>query len=54
MSAQFFSFLLRGLSVYRWSNYPKVEHPTTLDHIGFSMHVAFLLADLLETQDFKK
>lgn len=54
MLAHFFSFLLRWLSVYRWSNYPRVEQPTTLDHIGFSMHVAFLLADLVENENIWK
>ncbi len=42
------SFLLRGLSIYRWSNFPRVEKPTALDHGAFSLHVSFLVADMVE------
>lgn len=41
------SLLLRGLSVYRWSNFSRIENPTALDHSAFTLQIAYLLTDLL-------
>ena len=47
------SLLIRGLSIYRWSNFARIENPTTLDHSAFTLIIAYLLADLLEESDPK-
>jgi putative hydrolase of HD superfamily len=48
MFSPLLNFVLRGLTVTRWSNFPRIERPNSLDHITFSLHVAYLLADLVE------
>lgn len=48
MFSPLLNFVLRGLTVTRWSNFPRIERPNSLDHITFSLHVAYLLADLME------
>lgn len=47
------SLLLRGLSVYRWSNFSRIENPTALDHSAFTLQIAYLLSDLLVEADPK-
>lgn len=48
MFSSLLNFVLRGLTVTRWSNFPRIERPNSLDHIAFSLHVTYLLADLME------
>lgn len=40
----------RGLSVYRWNNFPRVEQVSATDHIAFSLHIALLLAAVIEEE----
>lgn len=44
------SLAFRGLSVYRWNNFPRVEQVSATDHIAFSLHVAILLASVIEEE----
>ncbi len=48
------SLLIRGLSIYRWSNFSRIEQTTTLDHAAFSLQIAYLLADLMEESGSQK
>ncbi|MDQ1343370.1 MAG: hypothetical protein QG650_89 [Patescibacteria group bacterium] len=38
------SLAFRGLSTYRWNNFPRVEQVTATDNVAFSLHVAHLVA----------
>lgn len=40
----------RGLSVYRWNNFPRLEQVSSTDHIAFSLHIAILLASIIEEE----
>ncbi|MDD2892135.1 MAG: HD domain-containing protein [Candidatus Gracilibacteria bacterium] len=40
----------RGLSVYRWNNFPRLEQVSANDHIAFSLHIAILLASIIEEE----
>ncbi len=40
----------RGLSVYRWNNFPRVEKVSATDHIAFSLHITILLASIIEEE----
>lgn len=40
----------RGLSVYRWNNFPRLEQVSANDHIAFSLHIAILLALIIEEE----
>lgn len=48
MFSPLLNFVIRGLTVTRWSNFPRIERPNSLDHISFSLHVTYLLVDMLE------
>lgn len=45
-----FSLAFRGLSTYRWNNFPRVEQVTATDNVAFSLHVAYLVARLYEAE----
>lgn len=38
------SLAFRGLSTYRWNNFPRVEHVTATDNVAFCLHVAHFVA----------
>ncbi|EKD29628.1 MAG: hypothetical protein ACD_78C00332G0003 [uncultured bacterium (gcode 4)] len=40
----------RGLSVYRWNNFPRIEQVSATDHIAFSLHISILLASIIEEE----
>lgn len=44
------SLAFRGLSTYRWNNFPRVEQVTVTDNVAFSLHVAHLVALLHEAE----
>ncbi|NDK19516.1 HD domain-containing protein [Candidatus Gracilibacteria bacterium] len=44
------SLAFRGLSVYRWNNFPRTEQVSANDHIAFSLHIAILLASIIEEE----
>lgn len=48
------SLAFRGLSTYRWNNFPRVEQVTATDNVAFSLHVAYLVARLYEAETGKK
>lgn len=45
-----FSLAFRGLSTYRWNNFPRVEQVTATDNVAFSLHVVYLVARLYEAE----
>jgi len=46
--------IFRGLSIYRWNNFPRLENITTNDNLAFSLHTILLLADVIEEKEWKK
>ncbi|MDD5197478.1 MAG: HD domain-containing protein [Candidatus Gracilibacteria bacterium] len=40
----------RGLSVYRWNNFPRIEQVSATDHIAFSLHISILLTFIIEEE----
>jgi hypothetical protein len=36
--------------VYRWNNFPRTEQVSANDHIAFSLHIAILLASIIEEE----
>ncbi len=36
--------------MYRWNNFPRVEQVSATDHIAFSLHIAILLASVIEEE----
>lgn len=45
--------LFRGLSIYRWNNFPRIESVTVLDHSAFSLHISMILCSLVEEHSGK-
>ena len=43
----------RGLSIKRWSNFPRIEDITPLDNTGYVIHIALFLAFLEEERGVK-
>lgn len=48
------SLIFRGLSIYRWNNFPRIEAVSATDHIGFILHISLTLAHILEEKEGKK
>lgn len=48
-----FSLAFRGLSTYRWNNFPRVEQVTATDNVAFSLHVAYFVARAYEAETGK-
>lgn len=48
------SLTFRGLSTYRWNNFPRVEQVTVTDNVAFSLHVTHFVALLHEAETGEK
>lgn len=48
MLSPLISLYLRGLSVYRWNTFPRIEQVTVTDSTAYTIHVALLMAELSE------
>lgn len=45
------SLVFRGLSIYRWNNFPRIEQVSTTDNLAFTLHTIILLAAVLEEKE---